>query len=255
MKKSEDNAQNTNLDIYNALKSVPEEYLKKITGGRLKGMSDIKPQWRIMALTEQFGPCGIGWKVQNVTFTHDSKGDEIVCNCSLELVFKHGNKWSDPIPGFGGSMFSTVEAKGVYVSDEAQKMAYTDAISVAAKMIGVAGDVYMGHSGKYGEVPEVNEPHEEPTPIGLAPGLPKVINSVKDVESLNTIWNNNIKLHENVDFLKIITEKRIEFVSTLQELTQIFNSVNLLHTNKEFVSKFTKVKEALKKSNTTQQTA
>ncbi|WP_254555280.1 hypothetical protein, partial [Salmonella enterica] len=32
--------------------------------GRLKGMTDINPMWRIKALTEQFGPCGIGWKVE-----------------------------------------------------------------------------------------------------------------------------------------------------------------------------------------------
>ena len=48
------------LEIYNKLKSVPEEAKKKITGGRLSGMTDIKPMWRIEKLTETFGPCGIG---------------------------------------------------------------------------------------------------------------------------------------------------------------------------------------------------
>ena len=41
-----------NLELYNKLKSVPQEYLKTIQAGRLKGMSDIKPQWRIQQLTE-----------------------------------------------------------------------------------------------------------------------------------------------------------------------------------------------------------
>lgn len=91
--------------------------------------------------------------------------------------------------------------------------------------------------------------------IGLAPGLPKVVNEAKDLETLNTIWNNNKKLHENVDFLKIVADKRIDFAITVEELTKIFNSSPLLHTDKDFVNKLTKAKESLKKSNTTQKTA
>ena len=50
-----------NLKIYNMIKKVPDEAQKKITGGRLSGMTDIKPMWRIEKLTEIFGPCGLGW--------------------------------------------------------------------------------------------------------------------------------------------------------------------------------------------------
>ena len=51
-----------NMEIYNSMRSVPVEAQKKITGGRLNGMTDIKPMWRIEKLTEVFGPVGIGWK-------------------------------------------------------------------------------------------------------------------------------------------------------------------------------------------------
>ena len=138
-----------NLDLYNKLKSVPQEYLKTIGAGRLKGMSDIKPQWRILKLTDVLGSCGFGWKIQNLKFEYKEVGQEIVCNCYLEFLYKQNNEWSEPIPASGGSKLSTLERNGVYVSDEAEKMAYTDAISVACKMIGVASDVYMGHVGKY----------------------------------------------------------------------------------------------------------
>ena len=50
-----------NLKIYNAVREVPKEAQKSIGGGRLKGMTDINPMWRIKTLTEQFGACGIGW--------------------------------------------------------------------------------------------------------------------------------------------------------------------------------------------------
>ncbi len=245
----------SNLKIYDNLKEVPEEYLKPITGGRLKGMSDIKPQWRIMRLTEQFGPCGIGWKIQNVSFTYQTKGEEIVCNCSLEFLFKHENEWSEPILGFGGSMFSTVEKNGTYVSDEAQKMAYTDAISVATKMIGMASDVYMGHGGKYDGSSNDSQKSEDVIPVGIAPTLKKVIDKTTDLESLNTIWNNNTPLHDNLDFVKLVALKRADLTNTVEGLAKIFNSVQKLHADGDFVSQFTAKKKLLVDAKNQKQTA
>ena len=51
-----------NLELYKAFRSVPENAQRAITGGRLKGKTEINPMGRIKALTEVFGPCGIGWK-------------------------------------------------------------------------------------------------------------------------------------------------------------------------------------------------
>ena len=58
-------ADNPNMRIYDAVRSVPPEAIKPITAGRLKGKSDINPMWRIKVLTEQFGPCGEGWSCSN----------------------------------------------------------------------------------------------------------------------------------------------------------------------------------------------
>jgi len=137
------------MEIYNKLKSVPTDALKRIEGGRLKGMSDISPQWRIERLTEVFGVVGFGWKVESIIFEFKEKGDEIVCFCSLSLRVRMNDTWSEPILGEGGSKFSTVEKHGVYVCDESKKMAYTDALGNASKLLGLAGDVYRGHGSKY----------------------------------------------------------------------------------------------------------
>lgn len=51
-----------NLEIYEKVREVPEKAQKKIEAGRLKGMTDINPMWRIKVLTEQFGVCGIDRK-------------------------------------------------------------------------------------------------------------------------------------------------------------------------------------------------
>ncbi len=131
-----------NMTIYDACRSVPETAKKAITAGRLKGKTDINPMWRIKRLTEQFGPCGIGWYYKPVRKWMETHGDEIAAFVDIELYVKIGGEWSMPIAGTGGSMFAARQKDGVYVSDECYKMATTDAISVACKQLGIGADVY-----------------------------------------------------------------------------------------------------------------
>lgn len=134
-----------NLKLWNAVKQPPATALKQIGGGRLKGMTDIKPQWRYLAMTEQFGPCGIGWKytVERL-WMEAGASEQIVAFANILLFVKIDGVWSDGIPGNGGSMFVAKESSGPHTSDEAYKMAITDACSTAMKLLGVAADVYMG---------------------------------------------------------------------------------------------------------------
>lgn len=135
-----------NMELYEKVRSVPAEALKQIQGGRLKGMSDINPMWRIKLLTELFGICGIGWKVEIVDRRLEKgAGDEIACFVDINLYVKSDGQWSDGIPGMGGSSFVAKEKNGLYTSDECFKMAYTDAISVACKSLGFAADVYFAN--------------------------------------------------------------------------------------------------------------
>lgn len=132
-----------NLRLYDAVRSVPSNAIKKIEAGRLKGKSDINPMWRLKALTEQFGPCGIGWKYTITKQWLENGGNgEIAAFCNIDLFIKWNGEWSEAIPGTGGSSFVAKEKNGPYVSDECFKMALTDAISVACKALGMAADVY-----------------------------------------------------------------------------------------------------------------
>ena len=132
-----------NLKVWNLVRKVPNEALKSIQGGRLKGMSDINPMWRLKTLTETYGECGIGWKYEIVKkeMADGAKG-EVAAFVDINLYTKNGNEWSAAIPGTGGSMFIANEKNGLYTSDEAYKMALTDAISVACKALGIGADVY-----------------------------------------------------------------------------------------------------------------
>ena len=132
-----------NLHIYNQYSAVPKEALKEIKGGRMSGKSDINPMFRIRALTEMFGPCGIGWRyVITKQWLEPGANSEVAAFVNIDLHYKYDGVWSEAVPGNGGNMFVTKEKNGLYTSDEAFKMAQTDAISVACKALGIGADVY-----------------------------------------------------------------------------------------------------------------
>lgn len=146
------------MEIYNVVRTVPENAKKPIYAGRLKGMTDINPMWRIQALTEQFGPVGIGWYYKTVRKWVEEGADGVKCAfVDIELYIKHNNEWSMPIEGTGGNSFVAKEKSGLYTSDEAFKMALTDAISVACKALGFGADVYwQAGRSKYNPTPTGN---------------------------------------------------------------------------------------------------
>ena len=150
-----------NLDLYNKVREVPQEAQKTIGAGRLKGMTDINPMWRIKSLTEQFGACGIGWYTEVTKQWIEDCGNEKVACVNINLYIKVDGEWSKPIFGTGGSKLSTSERSGVYVSDECFKMAYTDAISVACKSLGMGADVYWNKDRtKYSAVTKEQQEEE-----------------------------------------------------------------------------------------------
>lgn len=151
-----------NLEIYELGRSVPQEAIKPISAGRLKGMSDINPMWRIKKLTEIFGPCGIGWWYDIVNERLETgKENEVRAFVDINLFYRWNDEISRAVPGTGGSSFVTVEKGGPYVSDECFKMALTDAISVAAKNLGIGADIYFDKDRSKYTAPAEKEPKEK----------------------------------------------------------------------------------------------
>ena len=137
-------------EIYNRFRKPPEIALKAIKGGRLKGMTDINPQWRLQVLTELFGPVGQGWYTEIINHsTMQAQDGTIVANVVINLYYRQDDEWSKPVTGVGGSMLVAKESSGLRTNDEAFKMAETDAISVACKKLGIAADIYWSHGSKY----------------------------------------------------------------------------------------------------------
>ena len=181
-----------NLDIYEKVRSVPENAQKEIKAGRLKGMTDINPMWRIKVLTEQFGVCGIGWKTQIVrTWLDAGANDEIITNVEILLFVKVGGEWSDGIPGIGGSALVAKESKGLYTDDECYKKAYTDAISVACKALGIGADIYWNENTKYSGHGTKEEPLTYETALSFEIGFGKYKG-----KALGDVWE------QNADYIK-----------------------------------------------------
>lgn len=96
-------------------------------------------------MTEVYGPCGIGWKYEIIRLWKEQGDKEVFAFSEIKLYIKDGVNWSDPIPGIGGHLLVIDEKDGLYNNDEAYKMATTDALSVAMKMLGVGAEVYLGN--------------------------------------------------------------------------------------------------------------
>lgn len=156
-----------NMRVYGKVQDTPQEARKEIGAGRLKGYTDINPMWRIKKLTELFGPCGFGWWTQNERYTFEEcKNGEVAVFCNLELVVvdPETNTESHPISGVGGNKFVANEKNGPYCNDEAMKMAYTDALSIACKSLGFSHDIYFAKDRTKYCLPEDESSGSGPSP-------------------------------------------------------------------------------------------
>ena len=164
---------NNNLETYEKLRTVPKEAQKQFNNGKFSG-TDINPMWRIKKMTEVFGMCGIGWYVEVVNreiIKADNGEKSAFVSVNLYIKDEKSGEWSKPIYGEGGNSYEKVTRNGISVSDEAFKMAYTDAISNATKMLGLGADIWFANDKtKY---------TEDRTP--KAPEQPKVIDTKKIV--------------------------------------------------------------------------
>lgn len=191
-----------NLKIYEQVMEVPEEAKKPIKGGKLNGMTDINPMWRIRELTRQFGPCGFGWVAPiSSRWIEECASGERAAFVEIALRVKYNGEWSEPITGIGGSKLINTERGELVTNDEAYKMAYTDAISVACKALGFGAKVYWAQDKtKYtgneddqktgAKKPQAQAPKAETKPAEqTAPKAPTITPTAEEAEALGMIYD------------------------------------------------------------------
>lgn len=149
-----------NVRFYSQFMTTPKDAQKPFNNGRFSG-TDVNPMFRIKKLTEVFGPAGFGWWTQNVHYKFveaditdpdpkrktDLPVKETSVFCELELIIRdpETKEVSQPIYGVGGNTYIAQGKYGPRASDEAMKMAYTDALSIACKALGIGHDIWYSN--------------------------------------------------------------------------------------------------------------
>lgn len=135
---------NTNKDLWNRVCKTDPKNVKEITGKQYRGNSP-KPYSIVEHLTEEFGPCGIGWgfTIKNERMERLSVDDVLhvaVVNFWYALDGKRGE-----IEQIGQTKATYMSSKDKLIVDEdAPKKSVTDALIKCASYIGFAGDIFAG---------------------------------------------------------------------------------------------------------------
>ena len=118
--------------------------VKPITGKQYSGNSP-KPYWIVERLTDEFGPCGIGWgfKVLNERFERFSETDSLHV-ALVQFWYVLGDKRGE-FEQIGQTKSTYTSAQGKFIIDEdAPKKSVTDALVKCASYLGFAGDIFSG---------------------------------------------------------------------------------------------------------------
>lgn len=229
-----------NLRIWDRLSKTDPRHTKRFQrSGGFSGTA-VKPIWTILRMTEVFGPCGIGWGMEKPEYVTQSGADgEQLVFCTVAVWYLlDGAKGI--VYGVGGDKFVISQKSGLRASDEAYKMAYTDAIGNAIKFVGVAADIHMGRfdDNKYVDEMKTEFAGSTELPAGLNQerraelelGL-KNAGSVADLLSVFSIAigvANKAEDGDAIQFLTVkMTDRMIDIVGESSTLTMLESNYKL----------------------------
>jgi hypothetical protein len=168
-----------NMKLWNILGRTDPNHVKQFKrAGGFAGHA-IRPIWSFRRMTEEFGPCGIGWGVGEPSFqVVPGENREVMVYCTASIWYRQENTEAR-VYGVGGDKVVThIKANEQYKrperwesDDEAFKKAFTDAVTNALKLIGVGADVHMGlfDDNKYVNTmrEEFSEPEKPKRQVGI----------------------------------------------------------------------------------------
>jgi len=137
-----------NKDLWERVKVTDPRAVKPITGKQYKGNSP-KPYWIVERLTDEFGPCGIGWgfTILNERFERfgESESLHIAVVRLWYVMYIEGVVHRGEFEQVGQTRSSYMSAAGKFIVDEdAPKKSVTDALVKCASYLGFAGDIFSG---------------------------------------------------------------------------------------------------------------
>jgi len=118
--------------------------VKPITGKQYSGNSP-KPYWIVERLTDEFGPCGIGWGFQIINERFERFSDTDSLHVAVVRLWYVQDGKRGELEQIGQTKASYVTSKGSFMLDEdAPKKSVTDALVKCASYLGFAGDIFSG---------------------------------------------------------------------------------------------------------------
>ena len=161
---------NANLALWKQLAITDPKATKPFTkSGGFRG-TQIDPTWRVMRMTEVFGPVGEGWGYEIM----DTRVESGMVFCMVRAWYVRPGQTPDfggddgPFyghvprnarftgPQWGGTEIAPLRSGKNQPSDECFKMSVTDALGKCLVQIGVAADVHLGlfDDSKYRDMAE-----------------------------------------------------------------------------------------------------
>lgn len=212
------------LRIWDRLSKTDPRHTKRFQrSGGFSGTA-VKPIWTILRMTEVFGPCGTGWGMEKPEFEMQMGAEEQLVFCTIAVWYLLDGI-RGVVYGVGGDKVIISQKSGLRASDEAYKMAYTDAIGNAIKFIGVAADIHMGRfdDNKYMEEMKAEFAGSTEVPTGLSDErrnvLEEGLNNAPDVAELLSSFSigigvaNNAEDGDAIQFLTVkMTDRMIDLV-------------------------------------------
>lgn len=134
----------SNMDLWRRVCITDPAAVKPITGKQYSGNSP-KPYWIVERLTDEFGPCGIGWGFSIISerFERFSDTDSLHV-AAVRFWFVLDGKRGE-LEQIGQTKASYTTKAGTFMLDEdAPKKSVTDALVKCASYLGFAGDIFSG---------------------------------------------------------------------------------------------------------------
>jgi hypothetical protein len=132
------------------------KHVKPITGKQYQGNSP-KPYWIVERLTEEFGPCGLGWGFSILSERMERLSETDVLHVavvrfwyvmlptSVAAHLRDAGPLRGELEQIGQTKAAYMTAKGsLMVDEDAPKKSVTDALVKCASYLGFAGDIFSG---------------------------------------------------------------------------------------------------------------
>jgi hypothetical protein len=136
-----------NMNLWRRAFTTDPQAVKAITGKQYSGNSP-KPYWIVERLTQEFGPCGIGWGFRILSERFERFGEGVNAEslhiASVAFWYVMDGQRGE-LEQVGQTRASYTTSKGKFLVDEdAPKKSVTDALVKCASYLGFAGDIFSG---------------------------------------------------------------------------------------------------------------